>query len=173
MADISFDDLIPQSTAHSGAQLSFDDLIPKSVKSQLEEGRKLEADRQYENESGVTHFARSVLSGATLGHEPELMAELHDSPLSSPAEVAMSERQRIERFKREHPYASAAGNALGGLAGLASGGMLADAPAAVAGAGNVLGRLGSAAAPYVAPMAGRIAENVAGPVNFLRNLTGH
>lgn len=101
-----------------------------------EEGRKPEAES-------------SALSG-----ELDFTSAMRDRAASSPTDVAMSERQRMDRFRNMN-----AANMLGALA-----------PSTMtAGGPNVLGRLGASATPYAAqgtPMAGT------GPTNFLGGLFG-
>jgi hypothetical protein len=179
MTDDPWGEFTPASAPGSDPWAEFtpvQEVDPRPVKVQIEEMRKLEADRQYERESGLAHFARSMLSGATLGHGPEYIAAIHDSPLSSPQDVALSERQRIERFKNEHPMAYGAANTLGALAS-----PLVTTGAAL-GVGNALGRLGAAAAPYVAKGAAMAGTGAAfeagrrtigeGPTNFLSGVFG-
>jgi hypothetical protein len=88
----------------------------------------------------------SVVGGAMYGWAPKAVGMLESLRTGVPvAQVAMSERQRMELYKQQHPYANMAGNVLGGGASLAAAAPLLEAAPvvgpALGAAGNVLGRL--------------------------------
>jgi hypothetical protein len=99
---------------------------------------------------------RSFLTGATFGWEPKIMGAL---PWTGPAaEAAMSERERQEKFRSEHPYGNFALGAAGGAASLMGAGRIAAATPYVGGAmaagGNALGAIRNSVGWVPAAMAG-------------------
>ena len=88
---------------------------------QLSDMRKQETLRQYGEEGGLTHMARSVLSGGMFGWEPKAVGAIKGWWYGTPPEQeATSERQREDEFRRQHPAVDFAGKMAGGMSSFAA-----------------------------------------------------
>jgi len=121
-------------------------VMPDQLAGAAKERQTLVEEKSSQPELPGAGAVRSVLSGAMFGWEPKAIGALESLRTGAPvAETAMSERERQEQYRTEHPYASFAGNVAGGAAGMmAATPYLEAAPVVGAGmrmAGNALGRL--------------------------------
>lgn len=148
MADISFDDLIPQNGAGAssgGGSVSFDDLIPKQPNKgrhiSFEEGRALLEQEAQAGAGGATGAALTsfvdglpvigpYLTGgvqrASAGIASTINGKGYDENLKAAQDVTQAAQDA-------HPYVTTAGNVAGGVAGTLQ--LVAAAPAAF-GAGS-------------------------------------
>lgn len=118
-------------------------VMPDQLGNAAKEREQLVHEKANASELPGVGVVRSALTGATFGWEPKIMGALPGGEAA--AETAMSERERQEKFRSEHPYANFALGTAGGAASLMGAGQVAAATPyvgpALAGAGNALGAI--------------------------------